>query len=207
MNIQFSDLNPSQRYFAMVQSIIPRPIAWVLSDMGNGEHNLAPFSFFTGICSDPPLIVLSVGKKPSGNEQGQDKDTRRNIKERKHFVVHIASTQSLQAVNESAATLEHTQSEISQLDLKTEAFENFPLPKLVDSPIAIGCDLYRMDEIGNTPQAVIYGEIKTMYIDDAVIDDHSSRLIINAEKLDPLARLGGSFYAGLGSMLTANRPK
>ena len=76
----------------MVQTIIPRPIAWVLTrndskkrckqdpvEVKNNEvlevsneridqddFNLAPYSFFTGICSDPPLVMISAGKKPSG---------------------------------------------------------------------------------------------------------------------------------------------
>lgn len=206
MLVDFTSLQPNQRYFAMVQSIVPRPIAWVLSDSGDQRLNLAPYSFFTGVCSDPPLLMISAGKKPEGKETGEAKDTRRNILERKHFVVHIASTPSLNMLNASAATLDHDESEISKLGLLTEDFEGFSLPRLKDSPIAFGCELYRVDEIGNTPQAVIYGEIKSMFIDDAIIDAHPSRLVINAERLDPLARLGGNFYSSLGEQLVAERP-
>lgn len=207
MYIDFSDISPSERYFAMVQSIIPRPIAWVLSDIGNGDFNLAPYSFFSGICSDPPLLMISAGKKPEGKEKGQEKDTRLNIRERKHFVVHIASADSLDVLNKSAATLEQCRSEIELLGLEVEKFEGFSLPRLTTAPLAFGCELYRIDEIGNTPQAVIYGEIKCMYVADSAVEAHPERLVINPEKLNPLSRLGGSHYAKLGSLLSANRPK
>lgn len=207
MNIDFSSLTGSQAYFAMVQSIIPRPIAWVLSDSGDKRLNLAPYSFFTGVCSDPPLLMISAGKKAEGKEAGSPKDTRMNIAERDYFVVHIASAESLDALNASAATLDHQESEIETLGLETSTFDHFPLPRLSDAPIAFGCKRHRIDEIGNTPQAVIYGEILTMYVNDALIDDHDSRLIINPKRLNPLARLGGAHYAQLGELLRASRPK
>ena len=74
MIIQFADLKPLQRYHMMTQTIIPRPIAWVLTENDNGSSNLAPFSYFTALCSDPALVVLSIGKKPDGSL----KDTRHN---------------------------------------------------------------------------------------------------------------------------------
>lgn len=207
MNIDFASLSSSQAYFAMVQSIIPRPIAWVLSDSGDKRLNLAPYSFFTGVCSDPPLLMISAGKKAEGNESGSPKDTRLNIAEREYFVVHIASTRSLDALNASAASLDHQESEVQKLGLETCPFKNFPLPRLCEAPIAIGCKRHRIDEIGNTPQAVIYGEIMTMYVHDHIVESHDSRLIINPDKLKPLARLGGAHYAELGELLSATRPK
>ncbi|HEY7773840.1 MAG TPA: flavin reductase family protein [Marinagarivorans sp.] len=216
MIVDFAKLTPSQRYFAMVQTIIPRPIAWVLSanDTVEPDHallperfNLAPFSFFTGICSDPPLLMLSVGKKPSGDEAGQVKDTYRNIREQKQFVVHIASCDALMAVNDSAATLNHGDSEVARQGLSLERFGDFSVPRLSGCAVAMGCRLYRVDEIGNAPQAVIYGQIETLFVDDSVITPHSERLVVDGKKLDPLARLGGNFYGNLGELLVANRPK
>ena len=216
MIVDFAELTPSQRYFAMVQTIIPRPIAWVLSanDAVEPDHslqpehyNLAPFSFFTGICSDPPLLMLSVGKKPSGDEAGQVKDTYRNIRDHKQFVVHIASCDALRAVNDSAATLNHGDSELVHQGLKLEHFGDFCLPRLSACAVAMGCRLYRVDEIGNAPQALIYGQIETLFIDDQIITPDDERLMVDGKKLDPLARLGGRFYGNLGELLVADRPK
>ena len=79
MRQSFSDLNPSERYHIMTQVVIPRPIAWVLtandgdqSNHSSSRFNLAPFSYFNAISSDPPLVMMSIGKKPDGEE----KDTR-----------------------------------------------------------------------------------------------------------------------------------
>lgn len=204
MYIDFKTLSPNQCYGAMVQTIVPRPIAWVLSDNGDGSYNVAPFSFFTGICSDPPLLMLSVGKKDAVDE----KDTRVNIRERSNFVVHIPSTRHLEQVNTTSATLAHGQSEVDSAKLELIEIDNFALPRITGCDIAIACTLYRIDEIGHVPQAVIYGEIQSITIDDALIVDHpKGRLQLDSLALDPLARLGGSNYGGLGDVLTASRPR
>jgi len=204
MQLNFKDLTANQCYGAMVQTIVPRPIAWVLSDNGDGSHNVAPFSFFTGICSDPPLLVLSIGKKDASEE----KDTRVNIRERGSFVVHIPSTRHLNQVNNTSATLAHGESEIDTAKLTLTDIDGFSLPRIEGCDIAIACQLYRIDEIGAVPQAVIYGEIQSVIVNDDLIVPHpKGRFQLDSTMLDPLARLGGSNYGGLGSILSADRPK
>lgn len=213
MNIDFKKMSPSQRYFAMVQTIIPRPIAWVLSDNGEqvdadiARYNLAPFSFFTAVCSDPPLLMFSSGKKPSGREAGRVKDTSKNIAERKHFVVHIASVDLVGPLNQSAETLDHGVSELERAGLSTEAFDGFSLPRIAGCPVAIGCNLHRIDEIGNTPQSVIYGEIERMFVDERAISPGQERLVLDPTVINPLSRLGGNEYSGLGDLIRVARPK
>ncbi len=122
-------------------------------------------------------------------------------------MVHIAPNEQIDCLNRTAATLEHGVSEIKRENLSTTTFADFPLPRLENCAVALGCTLYRMDEIGTTSQAVIYGEIQKMHIEDAVITPHDIRLVIDPQKLDPLARLGGNNYASLGELLQAIRPK
>lgn len=219
MIINFEEITPAQRYFAMVQSIIPRPIAWVLTPNGSPlnnaapNYNLAPYSFFTGVCSHPPLIMLSAGKKPTGPDEGEVKDTAKNIIKYKSFVVHIASAGQINEVNTSSQTLDYGQSEIDHLQLVLTDFDGFHLPRLKDCKIAMACDLYRADEIGHTPQTIIYGEIKQLFIADDICNsqeyksEKGSRLVIDPIALNPLARLGGNYYAKLGETLTVKRPE
>lgn len=204
MLLNFKDLTPNQAYGAMVQTIIPRPIAWVLSDNGDGSFNVAPFSFFNGVCSDPPLLMLSIGKKDSDEE----KDTRLNIRERKKFVVHISSTRHIDKVNASSASLAHGESEVDVANLELEPIEGFEMPKIVGCGIAMACELYRIDEFGPESQAVIYGKIISLTVsDDLIVPNEKNRFQIDATQLDPLARLGGRYFAGIGEILSADRPK
>jgi len=154
MQLDFSNFSATQRYHLMTQSIIPRPIAWALTDSENGSYNLAPFSYFTAVSSDPALLMLSVGKKPNG----ENKDT---------------------LTNQTAATLAHGESELSNTNLTTSNFESFSLPRLTQCDLAFGCELYEIKEIGDVPQSLIFVE----------------------------ARLGGGEYASTSQPFTLQRPE
>ncbi|MEH6823667.1 MAG: flavin reductase family protein [Motiliproteus sp.] len=203
MNIDLNTLTPGEVYFSMIQTLVPRPIAWVLSENANGRYNLAPFSYFTAVSSNPPLVMISVGKKPDGT----DKDTHVNIEARRHFVIHIPSREQLEAMNQSSATLPAEISEVDELNLQTINFEGCTLPRLKDAKIAFGCECYEIHDIGNTPQAMILGRVNQIYIDDSVIKlDAKGRYKVDTLKLDPVARLGASEYLLGGDTVKLGRP-
>ena len=86
--------------------------------------------------------------------------------------------------------------------------EGFSLPRIATCDIAMACKLHRIDEVGNVPQLVIYGEILSLYVnDDLIVPNDKGRLQIDTEALDPLSRLGGSNYSSMGEVLKADRPK
>jgi len=202
MLIDLSTLSPNRVYFTLIQTVIPRPIAWVLSDNGDSGFNLAPFSYFNAVCSDPPLLMLSIGRKSDGSI----KDTRRNIVERSEFVVHIAHSALLPQLNESSAELSAGVSELERVGLPTVPFGEFRLPRLRDCRVAFACERYQVMEVG--VQAILFGRVLTAYIDDAItVPNEQGRLQIDAAKLDPLSRLGGDHYAVLGDIMTLARPR
>lgn len=204
MNLNFSDFSANQRYHLMTQTIIPRPIAWALTDSGNCNYNLAPFSYFTPVSSAPPILMLSVGKKPNGD----DKDTLTNIISTEKVVIHIASEQDAQLVTKTAATLAHGESELNANKLTTCEFSDFSLPRLSQCDIAYGCELYEIKPLGDVPQSLIFVEVKQVYINDAIADiDEKQRIKVHAERVKPLARLGGGEYAAITSPFTMTRPK
>ncbi len=204
MIFDFSTLSRSAIYHTMIQTIIPRPVAWVLSQNEEGSYNLAPFSYFTGISSNPPLLLFSAGKK----REGEKKDTWHNIEERKHFVLHIPSRSMAGAVSETAAMLPRGVSEVEAGGLKTVPFgdDAFPLPRLEECPVAFACELYRIVEVGETPQAMILGRIRSLYLDESVAKESDGRLSVDAKAMDPLARLGGNLYASLGEIFPVDPP-
>jgi flavin reductase (DIM6/NTAB) family NADH-FMN oxidoreductase RutF len=202
MNIDVDCLTPDQVYFRMTQTLIPRPIAWVLSENSDGSLNLAPFSYFNAVCSDPPLVMISVGKKPDGSP----KDTRANIEERGHFVIHIAHRDQVQSLSESSATLAAGESEVTRLGLATTPFDGFDLPRLADCPIAYACERWEIREIGGARQSLILGRVRRVFVDDAVttVDDRG-RLRVDAAKVNPIARLGPDQYLAGGEVLRVPR--
>lgn len=208
MIIDPTTLNPNRLYHTMIQTIIPRPIAWVLSDNGLGmghadNFNLAPFSYFAPVSSEPPVLMVSIGKKADGSP----KDTRCNILERKHFVVHMADSSQAEAVTASSATWPHGQSEVRQLGLGLIEFPGFSLPRLAGCRIAYGCELMDVKEIGPLPQAVIFGQVKQIYIADELVEESQGRAGFPVTRIDPLGRLGGDEYWVDGRVVTVKRPQ
>ena len=204
MILDLSELKPTQVYFHMIQTLLPRPVAWVLSEIQQDKYNLAPFSYFNAVCSDPPLIMLSVGKKPDGSH----KDTRVNIEQRKDFVVHIAHREMLEDLNQSSATLDADVSELEQFGIETTRFEVSRLPRIKACRIAYACECYQIHELGNTPQSIIYGRVRHIYIDDDIISiSDKGRIKVHTDKLEPIARLGADEYMGFGEIIRLARPR
>lgn len=209
MQLNFSDYSSSQRYHLMTQTIIPRPIAWVLTESNNenseleNSYNLAPFSYFTAVSSEPALLMISLNKKPNGDI----KDTLINVLKNKKMVIHIASDDQAELVTNTAASLVHGESELTDTELTTSEFEGFALPRLSQCNIAYGCELYEIKEIGDLPQTLIFVEIKQLYINDKVLNtENPERINIAADKVKPLARLGGGQYASITAPFSFKRP-
>lgn len=210
MIFNLSDYSPTQRYHLMTQTIIPRPIAWALTSFDKGDtqgaYNLAPFSYFTAVSSAPPILMISVGKKPNGDE----KDTLVNVKNSKKMVIHIANKAQADVVTETAASLPFGDSELTLSttnELDTVPFDGFGLPRLKHCDIAYGCNLYEVKELGDVPQSLIFVEIEKLYVNDSVATNKDGRTTINAEKVQPLARLGASEYSGITSPFKKVRPE
>jgi flavin reductase (DIM6/NTAB) family NADH-FMN oxidoreductase RutF len=147
--------------------------------------------------------MLSIGKRPDGTP----KDTLANITERDRFVVHIAHSSQLETLNASAASLPSGESEVSQLQMQTCPFDRFGLPRLADAPVAYACERYRIDHIGNQDQALVFGRIRAIYLDDTIVEQQENgRITVDNDKLDPLARLGADEYLASGKVIRRTRP-
>lgn len=211
MRQKFSDLNPSERYHIMTQVVIPRPIAWVLTandaDQASTQasgFNLAPFSYFNAISSDPPLVMMSIGKKADGEQ----KDTRANFLQQKSMVIHIPSAEDMQAVSDSAETLPYGDSEIEKFGLALVEEQGWSLPRLAQCRVAMLCTYYDVIEIGPNQQAILFCKVEDLYLDDDLVQrDSRDRLVISAESINPLSRLGANQYAAMGDVLHLARPK
>jgi len=203
MYIDFGKMTAQQVYITMTQTIVPRPIAWVLSENPDQSLNLAPYSYFNAVCSDPPLLMISAGLKPDG----ATKDTRDNIRDRKEFVVHIASLDQLDEMNASSANFARDVSEIEALGLETKKFEGSRLPRLSCAKVAFACSVYDIQTLGDSLQSLILGEVNGVFVDDGAIgEDEKGRSKILADKINPIGRLGASEYVSFGEILTRRRP-
>ena len=199
--LDFSALEPKHAYAWMVSAIIPRPIAWVSTIAADGRTNLAPFSFFNGVTSNPPTLMFV----PVNNRHGDPKDTVRNIRAVPEFVVHIVSGALAEKMNATAALLPHGESEFDAFDIAATPSTRVRPPRVADAPVAFECSLHAEVPVGEGPLAanIIIGRIHCAHIRDDVLNASGH---IDPAKLDPVARLGGESYSRLGERFEFKRP-
>ncbi len=188
MDWSAADRSPSGHYHFLTSAIAPRPIAWVTTVDAAGVVNLAPFSYFQGICSDPPMLMLSI----SDARGGGSKHTLRNIETTGEFVVHVTPAQLANEMVQSAAPYPDGISEAEALGLETEPSRKVAPPRLSACPVAMECRRVETRRFGNqSPVTVVFGEILHFHADDKVLDERGN---VRADRVDFLARLGGHQY-------------
>jgi len=202
MRLDFSELPARDVYQWMIRTILPRPIAWVSTIAADGRTNLAPFSFFQGVCANPPTLMFV----PVNNRDGTKKDTVRNIEEVPEFVVNVVSHKLAESMNLTSATLPYGESEFEKFGIAAAASEKVRPPRVAAAPAAFECRLDRIVNIGEGPLAanVVFGRILVLHLrDDALGADGRP----DAAKLDLIGRMGGEDYATTRDVFAIRRPK
>lgn len=165
MFITFQDITTSERYHLMANAVIPRPIAWVVTE---GEVlNIAPFSYFTPLSSEPATLMVSIGHRPDG----RPKDTLRNLRETKKCVVCIVDEGHFEAMHMSSKSLEASESELEVFDIPTEdILDTFPpVPKGIK--VAFFCEYLQEVDLKGSKTIPVIVEIQHLYLNDEIISD------------------------------------
>jgi len=177
-------------YHLLNSVVIPRPIAWVSTTSADGVDNLAPHSFFTVSCVDPPVIQFtSVGRK----------DSLSNAEATGEFVVCLANEPLFEEINASATDFPPERDEFAEVGLQREPSARVRPPRVASSPVAIECELQETLSFGDS--TVVFGRVLLVAIDEAAMAD--GRPV--AARLRPLARLGGSEWSTLGEIKKLKR--
>ncbi len=192
MVIDYEKIEAKDRYKLMAGGIIPRPIAWIVTKGKNGVLNIAPFSYFTGLSSNPPTIIVSIGHKSDGSQ----KDTLKNIRENKKCTLCLAKETQLQKMHFSSKELDEGISEADTFKIGTQEIEKGYPPIIEDVALAFFCELYQEINLKESKTIPLILEIKKEYIEDKAIDEN---LRTNYK---PIARLGGE-YAFLSEKIEA----
>lgn len=197
MLTELDGLDGSSVYHLLTQVLLPRPIAWVVTDSGQdieNRWNLAPFSYFSGVSSSPPLVMFSIGNWRTG----QMKDTLRNVTERPHHTIALPNRGQIDAVQATAETLPHGSSEFVHAGLDPVDWD-WVTPRPSGTRVALGCTWERTIEIVPRDQFMVISRVHVLWVDDvAVSEDTKGRMTFDPVALEPLARLGAGQYSGLG---------
>ncbi len=200
MLFDFDKLPPQQRYKLLVSTVVPRPIAWVVTLDTAGRANAAPFSFFNVFGEDPATVIIGIG----GRKPGDAKDTGNNIRETGQFVVNLVSYDNAQRMVETAIEFDHGVNELAEAELVTAPSTKVKPPRIADSPVAMECERMMTIELG-LERALIVGRVLAMHVrDDCVLD--AGRNYIDTPRLDLIGRLhGGGWYARLSDQFEVPR--
>ena len=174
----------------MIGSIVPRPIAFVSTLSKDGFENLAPFSYFNGICSNPPSIMFCPARR---GYDGKTKDTLNNIRDTEEFAVNIVSEDFAEQMVSTSTDFEPEVNEFEVSGLTPEPCQKIAPPKVAEAKISFECKLNKIIPVGNEGPGggfVIIGTIVLFHIDDDVYEDG----YINLKKLRPIGRLAGNMY-------------
>lgn len=201
MLLDFSALAPREAYAWMISTIVPRPIAWVSSISGDGMTNLAPFSFFQGITSNPPTLMFV----PVNARDGAKKHTVRNIEEVPEFVVNLVPFALAEQMNRTSALLPYGESEFEAFGIEATSSDRVRPPRVAQAPVAFECTLDRFVHIGDGPLAanVVFGRIRVAHVADAVLGANGWP---DPTKLDLIGRMGGETFARTTERFDLKRP-
>jgi len=164
----------------MFNLIVPRPLAWVSTLSPEGVVNLAPFSFYNGITTRPPLVMISVGKRKDGTR----KDTAKNVALTGEFVVNLVTEEFLEKAVKSGKDYPPSVSEAEELGIELEPSAVVKPPRVKGVKAALECKLYELIEIGEAPTDLIIGRVVAFHFDPGLLE--SSKGVAG--------RLGGKRY-------------
>ena len=201
MEIDPCIMPPSAVYKLLIGCIVPRPIAWVSTASADGAHNLAPFSFFMGVCNDPPTLAFSVGPRADGAAPAGAglKDTVRNLEATGDFVVNVVDDALAERMNLTSGEYPPEVDEFVLAGLMA-----VPSTKVREAPINLECRVAQILRVGRGPHSLVLGEILYFHFRDDLYDPGTGR--IDMRRLKPVGRLAGEMYTHVHDLFEMKRP-
>ena len=190
MKFDPSEISFTEVHKLMIGSIVPRPIAFVSTLSKNGKNNIAPFSYFNGVCSRPPTIMFAPARR---GWDGKEKDTLINIRDNNQFVINIVSESFAEQMVMCSTDFDSDVDEFEISGLNPVPSNKVSPPRLLESKISYECELNQIVEIGKGDAGsgfIVIGTIVLFHIDDDVYDNGHILL----DRLEPLGRLAGNQY-------------
>ncbi len=197
-----ADLSAREAYKILIGAVVPRPIAWVSTLSTDGVRNLAPFSFFNGICGDPLAVSIAIDRRGPDAEL---KDTLRNIAATREFVINFGNEELAEKLNLTSGEYPPDVDEFEVAGLTPAPSVKVAPPRVAEAPISFECRLLQIVHLGDRPMSgsLVIGEVVFGHIRADLVDSWR----IDAAKLRPIGRMGGAFYTRAASdMFKMSRP-
>ncbi|WP_396184100.1 flavin reductase family protein [Flavobacterium sp.] len=200
MLFETNKTDASVLYKLLTGIIIPRPIGWISTIDGNGISNLAPFSYFNMVSSDPPCVMFSTRR-----DNNKNKDTLNNVLQNGQFVVNLVTLDVVEQMNATSEAVDAIVDEFELANLTPIDSTSIKPKRVKESPIHLECEMihhYFIDNNEGGGACIVIGKIKTIHIDDTILMENNR---INLDVYKPVARLAGSNYSTLGELFSIKR--
>jgi flavin reductase (DIM6/NTAB) family NADH-FMN oxidoreductase RutF len=201
MQFNMETLTPAERYKLLVNTITPRPIAWVVTRDAQGCRNAAPYSFFNAMGADPALVVVGMGA--DGVRQGElQKDSLRAIRETGEFTIALVCEADAEKMVLTATDAPAGVDELELAGIETRPASKIAAPLIASSPVNFECKLWQFIETekdGGPGGGIVLGEVLAMHIDDRVLGQEDGKLRIDAPAMNLLGRAHGAGWYWRGS--------
>lgn len=178
--------------------VAPRPIGWISTRAKDGRINLAPYSFFNGFCSAPPIVGFS--------SEGA-KDSAAFAVESGEFVANLATFDLTHAMNATSAPLPRGENEFLHAGLTMAPCRLVAAPRIAEAHAALECKVTETVELknlngGTMDRYLVLGEVIGVHIDDRFIKDGR----FDTAGAQPIARCGYQDYAVVEKLFSLARP-
>jgi flavin reductase (DIM6/NTAB) family NADH-FMN oxidoreductase RutF len=188
MLFDFDTLAHKDAYKLMTSCIVPRPIAWVVTQSADGVLNAAPFSFFNMFSGNPPVVCIGVGSRPTGEK----KDTALNVAETGAFVVNLVSEDLAARMNVTGIDFPYGVNELAEAGLTAAPSRKVAPPRIAESPVSMECVKREIVPLGDS--SLIIGQVVAMHIRDELVLD-PVRCYVDTPNLKLIGRMhGGGWY-------------
>lgn len=194
-----AQLSQPDRYKLLIGLIVPRPIALVSTISPGGMLNVAPFSFFSGLGSNPLTLLFC----PATNQDGGEKDSLRNAKPVGEggvgeFVVNVVSEDMARRMAACAEPLAFGESEFELSGFTPAPSDAVRPPRVAEAPASFECRTMQVVRTNPGVAAsgnVVIGEVVRVHVRDGLLND---RLHTDAGTLSAIGRMGGAEYVRTG---------
>jgi flavin reductase (DIM6/NTAB) family NADH-FMN oxidoreductase RutF len=201
MIVKSEDTSPKDLHKLMIGMVVPRPIAWVSTLGEDGTNNLAPYSFFNAISSDPPVVCFAPSRKPTGDNK---KDTLRNLESSGVFVVNIVSEHLAEAMNQSAADVPPEVDEFALAGVSVEPATMIQAPMVKEALAKMECRVRQIIPLGDRPTSgiLVLGDVLCFHFVEGLVDNFK----VDPAMLNAVGRMGGSSYCDTRHRFELIRP-
>ena len=173
--------------------VTPRPIGWI-STRGQHGDNLAPYSFFNAVASDPPQVMFA---------SNGIKDSLTNIRETSVFAVNIVSESLMKPMNQTSAKLPLGTDEFAFAGLTKAECKTISCSFVAAAPAVLECRMAQIIPLAGIDNFLIIGDVIGIHIaDDAIVNGR-----LDVTRFGPVARLGYKDYAVVREVVAMDRPK